>query len=676
MNLPDPTQTFLLEASDLLDQIEQVALELDGRPDDIEAINRMFRAFHTLKGSGAMFGFDAVASFTHHVETALDNVRNGKLAVTSALLQTILASRDQIQILLHDPQSAAAAAECAKIVAGLRDLTGAAEAADPVAVSKKRIETEKRATWKITFQPPAAIASSGMNPISLLDELRSLGECEVSAKIDGVPALSRLQPEECYFNWEVRLTTDRGLNAIKDVFIFVEDDSKLTYESVSPAPAPTAPAVSGSATPAAATPKEKEPEAALVAPSASRAETPSATSSAKKTAQEATVRVPSSKLDRLVNLVGELVMNQSRLAQVSAGIANTDLAAPVEAIERLIDELRESVLGIRMMPIGSTFSRFKRLVHDLSHELEKEIDLVTEGAETEVDKTVLDQLGDPLVHLIRNCIDHAICPPDERVRLGKPRRGTIRLKAQHAGSHVIISIQDDGRGLNSDAIRAKGIEKGLIAPDAELSEKDIFNLIFLPGFSTAKTITTVSGRGVGMDVVKRQLDALRGTIHLASQRGKGTTITLTLPLTLAIIDGLLVELAGDQYILPMSAVTENVEIHRAERSRQNGRNVFAVRGELLPYIRLREVFALSGDGPDIEKIVIVRHEDQRVGLVVDRVLGSHQTVIQPLGRFYRNIEVCSGSTIMGDGRVALIFDLPGLIRHAERGAPLTRPRAA
>ncbi|HEY9250767.1 MAG TPA: chemotaxis protein CheA, partial [Rariglobus sp.] len=401
-----------------------------------------------------------------------------------------------------------------------------------------------------------------------------------------------------------------------------------------------------------------------------------AASAKKSAAKEATVRVPSSKLDRLVNLVGEFVMNQSRLAQVAARSDNPDLACPVEAIERLVAELRDSVLGIRMMPIGSTFNHFKRLVHDLSLELGKEIDLVTEGAETELDKTVLDQLGDPLVHLIRNCIDHGIAPPDERLRIGKSRRGTIRLTATHEGSHVVIAIQDDGRGMDVDAIRAKAVEKGLITETATLSEKELFNLVFLPGFSTAKQITSVSGRGVGMDVVRKQIDALSGGIQLVSQRGVGTTISLTLPLTLAIIDGLLVELAGDQFILPMSAVTENVELPRVDRERQNGRNVIAVRGELIPYIRLRELFGLGGEGPVMEKIVIASQGDQRVGIVVDRVLGSHQTVIQSLGRFYRDIEVCSGSTIMGDGRVALILDLAGLIARVDRAAGPGSPSGA
>jgi two-component system, chemotaxis family, sensor kinase CheA len=297
--------------------------------------------------------------------------------------------------------------------------------------------------------------------------------------------------------------------------------------------------------------------------------------------------------------------------------------------------------------------------------LGKEVELTTEGEETELDKSILDQLAEPLVHLIRNSIDHGIEPAEQRLAAGKPRCGTISLHAVHTGSGVVVTIQDDGRGLNREAIRRKGIEKGLISADANLSDKDVFNLILLPGFSTAQAITSVSGRGVGMDVVKKQIDALRGSLVMASEPGKGTTISLTLPLTLAIIEGLLVEIGGHQFIVPMTAVMENVELQRADRLRGNGRNVVAVRRELVPYVDLRQVFRLGGDPPPVEKIVIVHQQDQRVGLVVERVLGTHQTVIQSLGRFFRGIEVVSGSTVMGNGRVALILDIPGIVRFSE-----------
>jgi len=337
--------------------------------------------------------------------------------------------------------------------------------------------------------------------------------------------------------------------------------------------------------------------------------------------------------------------------------------------------LRDNVLGIRMLPIGTLFGRFRRLVHDLSAELGKEIDLVTEGDETELDKSILDQLGEPLIHCLRNSLDHGIEPPDQRLAKGKPRRATIRLTAVHTGSDVEVSIQDDGRGIDKDAVRAKAIERQLISADAILSDKDIFNLILLPGFSTARQVTNVSGRGVGMDAVKRQIDSLRGTLALTSAPGNGARVVITLPLTLAIIDGLLVEVGVDQFIAPMSAVMENVELLRSHREQKNGRNVIEVRGELIPYIDLRATFCVAGQAPAVAKVVIVQSEEQRVGLVVDGVVGTHQTVIQSLGKVFRNVNVVSGATIMGDGRVALILDIASIVRHTERACANGRSEA-
>jgi two-component system chemotaxis sensor kinase CheA len=378
------------------------------------------------------------------------------------------------------------------------------------------------------------------------------------------------------------------------------------------------------------------------------------------------VRVPAARLDRLVNLVGELVMNQSRLAQVAQVVAIPEIANPVQEMDRLVSELRDDVLGIRMLPIGTIFGRFQRLVHDLSAELGKEIVLETEGAETELDKSILDQLGDPLVHMIRNSIDHGIESAEQRIVLGKPARGTIRLSAFHRGSDVVVCIQDDGGGINRAAVRAKAISRGLIAPDVSLGDKELLNLILLPGFSTSEKVTNISGRGVGMDVVKKQIEALRGLLSITSEEGKGTTMSLSLPLTLAIIEGLIVQVGEDQFIIPMASITENVELDRAQRLRNNGRNVITVRGEMISYIDLRASFGVEGEAPEIEKVVIVRHDEGRVGFVVDRVLGNHQTVLQSLGYFFRNIDVVSGATILGDGRVALILDIAAVVRHVEK----------
>jgi two-component system chemotaxis sensor kinase CheA len=470
-----------------------------------------------------------------------------------------------------------------------------------------------------------------------------------------VPALDAIQPELCYLRWTIALHGACDRNAIRDVFIFVEDDSTIEIEPLETAPRQEDPG---------------EMHSAGVAESGAGVESmssPGSPSSPPKTlARESTVRVPSDRLDRLVDLVGELVMNQSRLAQAASQSGSGEFANPVQELERLVAELRDNVLGIRMLPIGTLFSRFRRLVHDLSVELGKEADLIAEGAETELDKSILDQLGDPLVHCLRNCLDHGIEPPEERLAKGKPRRATIRLSAVHTGSNVVISIRDDGRGIDRTAVRAKAVQKQLIAPDAILTNQDIVNLVTTPGFSTATQVTSVSGRGVGLDAVKRQIDALRGTLSLTSEEGRGTCCSITLPLTLAIIEGLLVQVGGDQFIVPMAAVTENVELLRAQKARNNGRNVIAVRGELIPYIDLRQTFRSGGEAPPIEKVVITQYDDQRVGLVVDRVLGTHQTVIQSLGKFFRNINVVSGATIMGDGRVALIMDIAAVVRHADR----------
>jgi two-component system chemotaxis sensor kinase CheA len=675
MAQPNPIQTFLLEADDLLATIEQIALDLDGATAGTDTVNQLFRAFHTIKGSGAMFGFDAVASFTHHVETALDLVREGKLPLSPVLITCVLGAKDQIKALLDEAKGGpvAPAGACDKIIATLAGLTPAKAGSNAGSKPSSTAPIPPMGalqTWKIHFQPNPELLICGTNPIALLDELRALGECTVQACTKQVPPLDQLTPDRCYFSWDITLRTAADFNAIKDVFIFVEDGSTLSItpaslstNEISAAPAPAATPPSNPKTEISSTPAASR----LAAPVPTTA--PEAKAVARKpVAADSTIRVPSEKLDRLVNLVGELVMNQSRLSQVAARLDTTELTSPVESIERLINELRDNVLGIRMMPIGSTFSRFKRLVHDLSAELGKEIDLVTEGAETEVDKTVLDRLGDPLIHLIRNSLDHGIEPADQREKLGKSRRGTLRLAAAHTGSNVVITIQDDGKGIDRDAIRRKGIEKGLVGADAVLSDREVFGLIFLPGFSTAKQITSVSGRGVGMDVVKRQIDTLRGSVAVASEVGRGTTISLTLPLTLAIVDGLVVAVGDDQFVIPTSVVMENLEITRDERDAFNGRHAVAVRGELVPYIRLREVFTMPEGEPDLEKVVVVQHAGERVGLVVDRVLGSHQTVIQPLGRFYRDISVLSGATIMGDGRVALILDVAGLVRLTESTA--------
>ncbi len=653
----NPIPTFLAEAEELISNIEQSALNLGESESSTEAINQLFRAFHTIKGSGAMCGLLEVSGFTHHVETLLDKVREGAVAVSPELSDIVLAASDQIRLLLAVEQggSPVAAGSNQMLIDRISELTnsviGPFASAIPGAPREKEAGEER--IWNIRFRPSSDLFTCGGNPVLLFRDLKKLGNCTVVGYTDDVPPLADIQPELCYLRWTITLQTKADENAIRDVFLFVEDGCTLEIATAG-APEPERGQLG-------AEPEHALPPAQNTAPAEKHG---SLSVAGRAMVKESTVRVPSARLDRLVNLVGELVMNQSRLTQATSQAGAAELLNPVQEMERLVAELREDVLGIRMLPIGTIFGRFRRLVHDLSIELGKEVDLITEGAETELDKSILDQLGEPLVHLLRNSMDHGFGHPDERIAIGKPRRGTIRLAAAHCGSDIVITIEDDGRGINRAAVRRKAIEKRLITPTANLTDKEILNLVLLPGFSTAAKVTSVSGRGVGMDVVKKQIDVLRGTLSIASEEGKGCRVSIRLPLTLAIIEGLLVEVGAEQFIIPMASITENVELLRTDKMGNNARNVIAVRGELLSYIDLRRIFQTDGEAPAIEKVVLVREEDQRVGLLVDRVLGTHQTVIQSLGRFLRTVEVVSGATIMGDGRVALILDIPALVRFA------------
>ena len=696
----DHGQAFVEEAHELLADLENSLLELEEAPDDKELIGSIFRAMHTIKGSGAMFGFDEIAAFTHEVETVYDKVREGQLPVTTELINLTLSAKDQIRLMLDGPHSGEApdGLTSGQIIAAFQRLASGTEVRNPP--PQERVTGSEGAsppplpahdaTFRIRFVPSRNIFLSGTNPLLLLDELRGLGECEVTAHLDDVPSLQDMNPEECYVAWDIVLTTDRGMNAIKDVFIFVEDDCQLTVDAVEPG-APGEPEalhkrlgeilvergdVQDEEVSKALSEQKRVGEILVEKGITTSAKVESALAeqqhvrklTEKSQAKDegiSSIRVPADKLDVLVNLVGELVTVQARLTQTASLLNHPEIASVAEEVERLTAELRDNTLNIRMLPIGTTFGRFKRLIRDLSRELDKEIEMTTEGEETELDKTVIEKLNDPLVHLIRNCIDHGIEAPEERKALDKPKTGTIHLSAVHSGAHVVIRIIDDGKGLDREAILAKAIEKGLISSNAELTDKEVFSFIFHPGFSTAKEVTNVSGRGVGMDVAKRAIDALRGSIDIASEKGKGTAVTIKLPLTLAIVDGLLVRIADDHFVLPLSIVEECVELTKEGTEKSHGRNIANIRGEIVPYIRLRDEFNVSGDSPDIEQIVITGVNGERMGFVVDNVIGEHQTVIKKLGSIYKDVDAVSGATILGNGTVALIVDALKLVKDAE-----------
>ncbi len=693
-------EAFREEANELLTELETALLELEETPGNEELIGRVFRAMHTIKGSGAMFGFDDIAAFTHEVETVFDLVRNGKMVVTKKLIDLTLSARDQIRAMLNpDSGEPVDVVLSGEIIAAFRNFipgrSGEKGPGDSPAVDSKAQAVDGAAakapevTYRIRFRPVQDIFATGTNPLGILTEIKGLGNSRIVAQTRDIPLLGEINPEECYTYWDIILTTNQGINAVKDTCIFIEDSCELKIDVIDDGGSLDqedsykklgeiliergdlsaddlrkvldAQKRIGEMLVSSGIVGPGQVEAALVEQKHVKG------IRKERQASEAisSIRVPSDKLDRLVDLVGELVTVQARLSQFSATQKEAALVTIAEEVERLTAELRDNTMNIRMLPIGTTFSKFKRLVRDLSNELGKEIEMTTDGAETELDKTVIEKLNDPLVHLIRNSIDHGIEMPEAREAAGKPRLGTVHLSAVHSGAYVLIRIKDDGAGLDTEAIRARAIDRGLIAADAELAEKDLFALILAPGFSTARTVTNVSGRGVGMDVVKQAIDSLRGQIEISSRKGEGSTITLKLPLTLAIIEGLLVKIAEDFFVFPLSAVEECVELTREDAAKAHGRNLANVRNRIIPYIRLRERFAIGGELPAIEQIVIVGTEGSRVGFVVDNVIGEHQTVIKSLGKFYRKVEGVSGATILGDGTVALILDIPKLLKMAE-----------
>lgn len=684
----DPqADAFKEEAFELLTELESSLLELEKCPEDAQLIARIFRSMHTIKGSGAMFGFEDVASFTHDIETVYDLLRNKKIVAGKELIDLTLRACDQIRKMVYGQEEIDREKLAASTAAFRKFIPAAERAASPESIkasetvkAEGRPEESRLIVYRITFGPQANIFARGTKPSLLLQELRNLGDCTIMARTDHIPPLTEMNPEDCYTSWDVLLTTNQGVNAIRDIFIFVEDESLLKIEVIDEG-------------------KDEEPrdgkrlgeilvergytdkdtvhealssrkkigellvESGTVASDKIRAalaeqqQLRDAREKRQSLDAAATIRVPAERLDILVNLVGEMVTVQSRLSQMSSVINNTDLLLVAEEVERLVTELRDNTMSIRMLPIGNTFNKFKRLIRDLSAELGKQINLMIDGAETELDKTVIERLNDPLVHLIRNSIDHGIEAPALRVQAGKPEEGTVKLTAEHSGANVLIHIADDGAGIDPEAIRLKAIEQGMITGDDDLTEKELLNLIFAPGFSMATKVTNVSGRGVGMDVVKRGIDALNGTLDVKSKKNEGTTITLKLPLTLAIIDGLLVRIADAFFVLPLSAIEECVELTREDIRQMHGKNMTHIRGEVVPYIPLRERFEIAGEPPAIEQIIINRIGDDRIGLVVDQVIGQHQTVIKTMGKFYRNIKEVSGATILGDGTVALILDI-------------------
>ncbi len=712
-------EIFREEAGELLTELESSLLELEERPEDPEQIGRVFRAMHTIKGSGAMAGFDDIAAFTHDMETVFDQVREEKTPVTRELINLALSAGDQIKAMLEASAGGepADALKTENITRAFRnmltdiktDIKEDKEQKEPQNTDIQTSDTEfAHVTYRIRFRPKTDVFSNATNPLLLLNELRLLGECAVVGHTDSIPPLKAVNSEACYLYWDIILATDKGIDDVNGVFIFVEDDCELRidvideggsddeadYKPIGEILLERGDVSSEDLKGALETQKrigeiliEKDviAQEAVYSALLEQQHVKKMRKKRQKAADVSSIRVSSEKLDKLVNLVGELVTIKARLTQMatvfqdgfdlvsmseelreSAFFQNKfDLPGIAEEVDRITGELRNNTMSIRMLPIGTTFNKFKRMVRDLSGELGKEVVMTTEGGKTELDKTVIEQLGDPLVHIIRNAIDHGIETPEKRKVAGKPVQGVIRLSAEHSGANVLIRISDDGAGLDYKAIHAKAVEKKLVSSDAELSEKEICSLIFSPGFSTARKVSGISGRGVGMDVVKSSIEALRGSIEITSKKEVGTITTLKLPLTLAIIDGLLVSTGEGYFVFPLSAVEECVEQARKDAATARGTNIISFRGKTLSYLSLRELFNIEGDHPELEQVVITGANTRKVGFGVDRIIGQHQTVIKALGRVYKDIEGVSGATILGDGTVALILDVNRLVQSAE-----------
>ena len=686
-------QVFFEESFEGLDVMENGLLNMDSGEVDPEEINSIFRAAHSIKGGSGTFGFTNVSEFTHVMETLLDEMRDGRRPVTQEAVNVLLASVDVLRDMLTAAQGgetpdeervAAQRAELDRVLSG-----GAADADSPPQATSGSAPDAPAADlqpvgWKVVFRPHTHLMRTGNDPLRIIRELAELGALEAECDTSELPALNEFEPEDCYLSWDLRLNEPVAKEAIDEIFEWVEDDCDFAIVPVMPEgydpQAQAAPEAAAEARAPAEEPAPAEPELKVVEPAperrsgADRRKQDRRKPAARKPAAGgSSIRVDTGKIDSLINMVGELVITQSMLGMLGEDFSMDKLARLREGLgqlERHTRELQESVMQIRMLPISFTFSRFPRLVHDLSQKLGKQIELKMTGENTEVDKTVIEKIGDPLVHLVRNSVDHGIEMPEERIAAGKPETGTVHLSAEHRGGNIVIEITDDGKGLARDKILQKGIERGLVSEDDNLTDKQIYDLIFQPGFSTAEQVSDVSGRGVGMDVVRRNINELGGSIEIESEQGRGSTITIRLPLTLAILDGQTICVGDEIYIVPLGSIIESIQVRKDMLRRVAGKGeTFRLREEYLPIVRMAEVFGVENPrAREIEDgiVVVVEAGGSKCGLFVDGLLGQQQVVIKSLEANYGRVEGISGATILGDGSVALIMDIPGVIRLSQQ----------
>lgn len=674
MELDKFRNKFFEEATEKITNLEQSLLVLENDPENKDIIESVFRDMHSLKGGGAMFGFEKLSEFTHDMENLYDLVRSGELKVTKELLDITLTSVDHLKTLLSTPDlnTPEELNKHNELLVQIRKIFNQDQQESHKNTTKeKEPEQTKINTYYIYLEPKEEIFNDGTNPLFLIDELQSLGDCKVYSHFNKVPDIKSIDVTKCYVYWEVLLATKEDVNAISDVFIFVEDDCTLEINEIADHNIIEDENIIHEISQLAQTKNDvglsevqviikKHTEKRLEQEQEAQVNKKFANTPSVKENVISSIRVSSSKLDNLMNLVSELVTTQARLSLFAEHSANSELMAIAENVQKLTRQLRDNAFDIVLVPIETMLTRFQRLVRDLSKGLNKKVNFNAEGAETELDKTIIETLTDPLLHILRNCIDHGIEFPQERIKKGKTEEGNILFKAYYSGTNVHIKIKDDGAGIDPEKIKEKAIKKQLISKDAILTKKEIFDLLFTSGFSTAENVTDVSGRGVGMDVVKRKLAEVRGEVEIDSEIGEGTTITIKLPLTLSIIDGLLVKIADNYYIIPLSVVGKIYSINTKEVTNIYN-NLIVLDGERMPFYNLSYEFELHTPDKERAEIIVVSYEDKNIGIVVDEVVGEYQAVLKSLGKMFKNQEIISGATILGDGTVALVMDTNKMI---------------
>ena len=677
INLDQAQQTFIVEAREQLQAMEESLLQLETDPGDDDAIGAIFRAAHTIKGSAGLFGLEPIVSFTHIVEDVLDRLRNGSVEVDAGLIAVLLKSSDHMLELINvaanqggalPPPALQREVELCQI---LQEYQAPSPAAAPTPAPETRTnEPSETRLWHIALRFGQDVFRNGMDPLSFLRYLQTLGEIvDIATLTDALPAAEAWDAESCYLGFDIAFRSAASHGAINEVFDFVREDCEIEIVAIDDAAAPQ-----GNTGLVTTSPQQPEENTALVATGellGDQRKTPRMPAQIAADKQPVTsdnkgkdgtyVRVNADKLDELINLVGELVIASAGASLLARTCQNDPLQEATSSVSGLVEEILDGALRLRMIPIGETFNRFRRVVRDVSQELGKDIDLIISGAETELDKTVVEKIGDPLMHLLRNAMDHGIETAEARLAAGKPAKGHLHLNAYHDSGSIVLEIADDGAGLNRDRILEKAQERGLVPPGASPTDQEIYNLIFEPGFSTAQAVTNLSGRGVGMDVVKRNITLLRGTVDLDSQPGKGTVVRIRLPLTLAIINGFLVGIGQSTYVIPLDMVQECIELSEDDGLASREQGYLDLRGEVLPLVYLRDHFSHEGPAARRQNVVVVRYAELKAGLVVDDLLGEFQTVIKPLGKLFGALRGISGSTILGSGAVALILDVPALL---------------